>query len=318
MEKSVLAVDLGGTKILIGEVSLDGEVLESKVYASTVVSQEKVFETLAAALGDYIKHVGLRREAAAIGIGVVGRVDTSEGVWLEIDPSRSQPIALARKISELFEMPCTIGNDVYCATLAEQKWGCGTYSDNFIYMNIGTGIAARCVVNGEPIIGRHFNAGEVGHHVVDYDSDVQCICGRKGCVEPLASGLGMHNRIVALKPSYPDSPIVIPNEGRVGVEEIFAGYDHGDPLCAEVVDTALQAVAETIMNMVRFSDPDTVVLGGGVVSGSWFIDKLQIRLQEKTMRFVINGVKKTAIDEAIIGLKGAAWLAIRTMSKPEA
>ncbi|MBB6673825.1 ROK family protein [Cohnella nanjingensis] len=318
MEKSVLAVDLGGTKILIGEVSLDGEVLGSKVYASTVVSQEQVFETLAAALGDYIKHMGLRREAAAIGIGVVGRVDTSEGIWLEIDPSRSQPIELARKIGELFAMPCAIGNDVYCATLAEQKWGCGIYSDNFIYMNIGTGIAARCVVNGEPIIGRHFNAGEVGHHVVDYDSDVQCICGRKGCVEPLASGLGMHNRIVALKPSYPDSAIVIPNEGRVGVEEIFAGYDHGDPLCTEVVDTALQAVAETIMNMVRFSDPDTIVLGGGVVSGSWFMDKLQSRLQEKTMRFVMNGVKKTAIDEAIIGLKGAAWLAIRTMSKLEA
>ncbi|WP_239618384.1 ROK family protein [Cohnella mopanensis] len=318
MEKSVLAVDLGGTKILIGEVSLDGEVLGSKVYASTVVSQDQVFETIAASLRDYIKHVGLQREAAAIGIGVVGRVNTSEGIWLEIDTSRSQPIELAQKISELFAMPCTIGNDVYSATLAEQKWGCGTYSNNFIYMNIGTGIAARSVVNGEPIIGGHFNAGEVGHHVVDYDSDVQCICGRKGCVELLASGLGMHNRIVALKPSYPDSAIVIPNEGRVGVEEIFTGYDHGDPLCTEVVDTALQAVAETIMNMVRFSDPDTVVLGGGVVNGSWFIDKLQPRLQAKTMRFVTNGVRKSVIDEAFIGLKGAAWMAIRTISKLEA
>ncbi|MBB6735546.1 ROK family protein [Cohnella zeiphila] len=318
MEKSVLAVDLGGTKLLIGEVSLDGEVLGSKVYASTVESQEQVFETIAAGLGDYIKQVGLRREAAAIGIGVVGRVNTSEGIWLEIDPSRSQPIELARKIGELFAMPCAIGNDVYCATLAEQKWGCGTYSDNFIYMNIGTGIAARCVVNGEPIIGGHFNAGEIGHHVVDYDSDVPCICGRKGCVEPLASGLGMHNRIVALKPSYPDSSLVIPNDGRVGIEDIFAGYDHGDPLCIEVVDTALQAVAETIMNMVRFSDPDTVVLGGGVVSGSWFMDKLQSRLQAKTMRFVRNGVKKSMIDEAFVGLKGAAWLAIRTIAKQKA
>ncbi|MFF2483484.1 ROK family protein [Paenibacillus sp. NPDC058071] len=318
MEKSVLAIDLGGTKILIGEVSLDGEVLGSKVYESTVVSQEQAFETLTAALEDYIKEVGLQREAAAIGIGVVGRVNTSEGVWLEIDPSRSRPIELARKIGELFALPCTIGNDVYCATLAEQEWGCGTYSDNFLYMNIGTGIAARSVVNGEPIIGGHFNAGEVGHHVVDNNSDVQCVCGRKGCVEPLASGLGMHNRIVALKPSYPDSVIVIPNEGRVGVEEIFAGYDQGDQLCTEVVDTALQAVADTIMNMVRFSDPDTVVLGGGVVSGNWFVDKLQSRLQAKTMRFVINGVKKSTIDEDFIGLKGASRLAIRTITMQEA
>jgi len=315
MEKSVLAVDLGGTKILIGEVSLDGDVLGSKVYASTVVSQGQAFEAITASLRDYIEQVGLCNEAVAIGIGVVGRVNTREGIWLEIDPSRSQPIELAQKISQLFAMPCTIGNDVYCAALAEQRWGCGSYSNNFIYMNIGTGIAARSIVNGEPIIGRHFNAGEVGHHVADYDSDISCICGRKGCVELLASGLGMHNRIVALKPSYPDSAIVIPSEGRVGVEEIFRGYDHGDPLCIEVVDTALQAVAATIMNMVRFSDPDTIILGGGVVNGSWFMDKLQPRLQGKTMRFVINGVKKTAIDEAVIGLKGAAWLAIRTVSE---
>jgi len=316
MEKSVLAIDLGGTKILIGEVSLDGEVLGSKVYASTVVSQGQAFEKIAASLRDYIEDVGLRKEAVAIGIGVVGRVNTREGIWLEIDPSRSQPTELAQRISEMFALPCTIGNDVYCATLAEQRWGCGSYSNNFIYMNIGTGIAARAVVNGEPITGRHFNAGEVGHHVADYDSDIPCVCGRRGCVELLASGLGMHNRIVALKPSYPESTIVIPKQGRVGVEEIFAAYDQGDPLCIEVVDTALQAVAATIMNMVRFSDPDTIVLGGGVVSGNWFIDKLQSRLQGKTMRFVINGVKKTAIDEAVIGLKGAAWLAIRSISIP--
>ncbi|GGG60369.1 ROK family protein [Paenibacillus radicis (ex Gao et al. 2016)] len=318
MEKSVLAIDLGGTKILIGEVSLGGEVLGSKVYESEVVSQEQVFETLTAALEDYIKEVGLQREAAAIGIGVVGRVNTSEGIWFEIDPSRSRPMELARRIGERFALPCTIGNDVYCATLAEQEWGCGTYSDNFIYMNIGTGIAARSVVNGKPIIGGHFNAGEVGHHVVDNNSDVQCVCGRKGCVEPLASGLGMHNRIVAMKPSYTDSIIVIPSEGRVDVAEIFAGYDQGDRLCIEVVDTALQAVADTIMNMVRFSDPDTVVLGGGVVSGSWFVDKLQSRLQAKTMRFVINGVKKSTIDEAFIGLKGASRLAIRSMTMQQA
>ncbi|MEK8128047.1 ROK family protein [Paenibacillus filicis] len=308
MQKSVLSVDLGGTKILIGEVSLDGEVLGTRVYPSTVISQPQAFEAITAGLRDYIDHVGLQGEPQAVGIGVVGRVDTESGVWLEIDPGRSQAIDVAGRIRELFGLPCAIGNDVYCATMAEQKWGCGRYSDNFIYMNIGTGIAAGCVVDSEPIIGKHFNAGEVGHHVADYDSDIQCVCGRKGCVELLASGLGLHNRIVALKPAYPDSKVVIPEEGRVDVADLFALYDEGDQLCVVVLDTALQAVAETIMNMVRFSDPDTIVLGGGVVSGHWFIDKLQTRLEPKTMRFVLNGVKKTDLQEGLIGLKGAALL----------
>ncbi|TXK84616.1 ROK family protein [Paenibacillus sp. N3.4] len=317
MRGSVLSVDLGGTKILIGEVSVEGEVLRSRVYPSTVTSQQQAFEAIVSGLRDYIESVGLLYEPIAIGIGVVGRVDTANGTWLEIDPKKSQAIKVAKKIQDLFSLPCAIGNDVYCATLAEKKWGCGRFSDNFIYMNIGTGIAAGCVIDGDLVVGRHFNAGEVGHHVADYDSDIQCVCGRKGCVELLASGLGIHNRIVALKPGYPTSRVIIPDQGRIEVAELFKLYDQEDPLVIAVIDAALQAVAETIMNMVRFSDPDTIILGGGVTSGTWFIKELQKRLEPNTMRFVLNGVRKTTIEDGLIGLKGAALLGTDLACKHE-
>ena len=59
-------------------------------------------------------------------------------------------------------IPCHIDNDVKSATRAERVWGFGQISKNFIYINVGTGIAVGTVINGRQIRGSHFNAGEVG------------------------------------------------------------------------------------------------------------------------------------------------------------
>lgn len=81
----------------------------------------------------------------------------------------------------------------------------GTETNDFIYLNVGTGLAAGFVVDGRITQGGHFNAGEVGHAVVDIHSDVLCGCGRRGCVERLASGLGIKEEALRHLNSYPTS-----------------------------------------------------------------------------------------------------------------
>lgn len=47
-----------------------------------------------------------------MGVGLIGRVDPNQGIWLQIDPSRTQPIALAKELSDIYGIPCHIDNDV--------------------------------------------------------------------------------------------------------------------------------------------------------------------------------------------------------------
>ncbi|MCL6459825.1 MAG: ROK family protein [Gorillibacterium sp.] len=310
---SILAIDLGGTKILLGEVTPDGEILNTKSYPSDTTSQAIALEGIIQAIHDYKQTVPfIAKKQIAIGIGLVGRVDHTRGIWFEIEPSKSQETDVKQIIEASFKLPCGIDNDVACATRSEQILGWGTLSDNFIYLNIGTGIAAGFVVNGEYITGSHFNAGEIGHMVVALNSEVLCGCGRKGCVERIASGLGLHERITSLRHQYAFTSLLMEEGVRVSAQAIFTRAEAGDALCSRVSEEAAQALASTIMNLVRVSDPDTIILGGGVVANnSYFLSRIKHYLNPPTMRFVTNGLVMTKHSTAEAGLVGAALVGLQ-------
>lgn len=310
--ETYVGIDLGGTKLLIGEMDSHGNILKYKKYDSGYFNQQAALEIIKASLDDYIKTVGWSNsKPVGMGVGLIGRVDPVEGIWLQIDPGRTQPIALAKELMDEYGIPCHIDNDVKSATRAERFFGFGQISKNFIYINVGTGIAAGVVVNGRQIRGSHFNAGEVGHTRVGVNVGLKCGCGRIDCVELIASGLGFDRSARLLSSEYETKLNIPTDEGeRILISEVFALSRKGDPLCVKLVDNASEALANLIMNMVRVSDPDTVVLGGGIVSDGYLHTKVVEKLNPTTMRFVTNGVVITKLNPDFIGLLGAGAVAM--------
>lgn len=176
---------------------------------------------------------------------------------------------------------------------------------------IGTGIAVGTVINGRQIRGSHFNAGEVGHVRVGVNLGIKCGCGRMDCVEAIAAGIGFDNCARLLRNRY-ETNLHIPAEKgeRVLISEVFALSQKGDPLCVALVENASEALANLIMNLVRVTDPDTVVLGGGIVSDGYIHEKILEKLHPTTMRFVTNGVVITKLNPGFIGLLGAGAVAM--------
>lgn len=265
--ETYLGLDLGGTKLLIGEVDSHGNILRYKKYDSGYFNQQAASEIIKSSLDDYIRTVGwCDQKPVGMGVGLIGRVDPNQGIWLQIDPSRTQPIALAKELSDIYGIPCHIDNDVKSATRAERVWGFGQISKNFIYINVGTGIAA---------------------------------------------GIGFDNCARLLRNRY-ETNLHIPAEKgeRVLISEVFALSQKGDPLCVALVENASEALANLIMNLVRVTDPDTVVLGGGIVSDGYIHEKILEKLHPTTMRFVTNGVVITKLNPGFIGLLGAGAVAM--------
>lgn len=310
--ETYVGIDLGGTKLLIGEIDTHGNILKYKKYDSGYFNQQAALEIIKSSLDDYIRTVGwVDKQPLGMGVGLIGRVDPNKGIWLQIDPGRTQPIALAKELSEIYGMPCHIDNDVKSATRAERVWGFGQIYRNFIYLNVGTGIAVGCVVNGRQIRGSHFNAGEVGHVRVGVNVGVKCSCGRMDCVEAIASGIGIDRCARLLSSSYETNLHIPTDKGeRVLISEVFTLSQKGDPLCVALVENASDALANLIMNLVRMTDPDTVVLGGGIVSDGYIHDKILEKLHPTTMRFVTNGVVITKLNPRFIGLLGAGAVAM--------
>lgn len=312
-DNTYLAIDLGGTKLLVGEVNSRGEVLKYKRYKTGYIDQAAAFSIIKESVNDYIDKEGwvTGKTPVAMGVGLIGRVDNAGGIWLQMDPKRNEAIALAKELSETFGIPCYIDNDVKSATRAEKLWGHGTVSKDYIYINIGTGIAAGFVINDNLVRGSHFNAGEVGHTNVGVNIGIRCGCGRENCVELIASGIGFDRSARLLKDQY-STLLHIPDDEskRVDVREVYHLYSKGDPLCVQLVENAAKGVAGLIMNLVRVSDPDTVILGGGIVSSGFLFPKIQSYLNPTTIRFVKNGIVLTKLNPDFIGLIGAGAVAM--------
>ncbi|EUJ42697.1 ROK family protein [Listeria riparia] len=314
---SILGIDIGGTKILIGEVDMTGQVLRAKSYASHTADQQTVVATLLEALSDYEKTVGIDpKTIIAAGVGVIGRVDAKKGIWLEIEPGKSSPTPLATILAAILHVPVAIENDVAAATTAEAKLGVGKETSDFIYINVGTGIAAGTMTDGKLIAGGHFNAGEIGHMVVDFESDVPCGCGRIGCVERVASGLGLSEQAYAKALEYPETTLPVQTGERIPADTIFEAAKQGDPLAETITHYAAKSLATMTMNLVRTTDPECVVFGGGVTQNNYFWKLIQSHMQPNTIRFVTKGIVRTNVSSKEIGLIGASFIGQTALATP--
>lgn len=317
-KKVCLGLDLGGTKLLVGEVDETGRVLRSRRYPSAIAEgarQTEVMEDVQRAVDEYLKEYSLTPgvDFEAVGMGMVGRVDPDNGLWLEIQKPRMETVKAAELLSSRYQVPCRIDNDVRSGAEAERRFGKAKNCKNYIYMNIGTGIGAAFVINGQMLTGAHFCGGEVGHNVVDMNSDVQCPCGRMGCVEALASGMGPHSRAVMLREQYPYTALVFPKEGRIDARDIFALAEQGDALCIKLADDAVKAVAGVLENFLWLADPEKVILGGGLVTDGRLLQRVRRIMTPMSARFLEDGIEMTGLDSDFVGLAGAAAVGMRAL-----
>lgn len=302
---SYIGLDFGGTKLLLGEMDAQGKLLRTQRQPTGPMDQESACRLMEAALEDFLSRKTAGCRPRAIGIGLAVHVDGETGQWLDTDAGRMQTIPLAARIRARFGLDCFLENDVKSAAKAEMLFGCGRGSRHFVYINVGTGIAAATVTGGRMVRGGHANAGEVGHISSGLERHIRCICGREDCVELIASGSGLSDRARFEKAhAYPSSKLTIPAEGRVDAREIFKLYGE-DELCTMLTDDAARALANLVMNMVRFSDPDTVVLGGGVVADGFLLEKAKAYFSAHTLRYVTGGIRLSALDSNTVGLLGA-------------
>lgn len=298
--QTFIGLDFGGTKLLIGEVDASGKVLQSKRYSTGCKTREEAIAVITASFSDYKKTMGFIGNPVSAGLGIVGQVDHCHGEWITMMGTDDYvPTKLGNILTEKLAIDVYIDNDARSATTAEMILGVGKKYKNFIYINVGTGIAAGFVTDGKIIRGGNNNSGEIGHMVVDIHNPYKCVCGRNGCIEGIASGGGLLRQI---------------NENNMPfttVAELFKAAQTGDEKSLRLVELAADTLAAAIMNLVRVTDPSIIVLSGGVVSDGYLVEKVKERLDAHTMRGVSGGIVLSSFDAGNAGLIGAASLGLQ-------
>jgi glucokinase len=311
-EPVVIGVDVGATKILVGAVTQRGEVIASRRSQMNSRTQAKTLRSIEAAIEDFLQDWNTS-QPHAIGVGLVGQIDPRTGTWLEaMNLPIRHPVPLGKQLSDRYGIPVVLDNDVHAATLAEMRWGMGTESNDFIYLNVGTGIAAGLVFNGQLLRGTENYAGEFGHMVVQPDGPL-CACGRRGCVEPIASGGGMLARVQELLADFPDSTLHAHVQTELlTAHSIFVAANAGDPLAIKISSDAVQALSTALTNLVNLLNPEWIVYGGGTLSDGWLMGRVRLNVESQPLlmtRKSLKGILPSRLNPNQVGLLGAACLA---------
>ncbi|WP_068927225.1 ROK family protein [Planobispora rosea] len=188
MPRSVLAVDIGGTKLAAALIGSGGDVQVAERVATPPGGDAR---TLWKALDGLISSVTGDTPVAGVGIGCGGPMTWPEGAVSPLNMPGWRAFPLRDRLAARFPgVPVRIHNDAVCVAAAEHWRGAGRGSANMLGMVVSTGVGGGLILGGRLIDGGSGNAGHIGHVVVDPDGPV-CECGGRGCLEAVARGPGL-------------------------------------------------------------------------------------------------------------------------------
>lgn len=301
--KTCIAVDIGGTKMLIAEVRGDGTIVGCKRYPTGKIGREEIIKQLIQGVYEYEAEIGWAAGSRPdqMGIGINGLIDPVRGIWKRLQPEEPE-VALADLMEKEFGVACCIDNDVKSTVIAENQFGAGKGCRDMVYINIGTGLAAGIIANGKLVRGTDGFAGEIGF---------MNFTGGEGCrVELLTSGMGIDHRAKELAKQYPDSPLNGNGQEVVSGQEVFALAENGDELAGRILDELVRMNALMISNLTCVLSPELVILGGGLITNGSLLHKIISGVSEKAKQHLEKGIVLTGLDSAYAGLMGAAAIGL--------
>ena len=266
-----LGVDIGGTKVAVGVVDDDGKILsQTRTPMVANGTAEAGFDAVDKAIQS-VMATDAGNEIRGIGICAPGPLDPRTGVVLN-PPNVScwRNFPLAERVRAQYGIPVKVDNDANAAALAETRWGAARGFRYVFYATIGTGIGTGIVFDGSIYHGKTGSAGEGGHVSIDYRGPV-CGCGKRGCIEVLASGtaIGARARAKVVADKSRHSAMLDLANGDVASitsQSVAQANATGDPMAQEVLAETVELLTPWLGSIVDLLDPDVIVIGGGVAA----------------------------------------------------
>ena len=320
----MLGIDLGGTKILAAVVDQEGTILgNSKRKTRSEQGVEKVIKRIAKTACEAVEDADVSMSAIrAAGIGAPGVANYNAGI-IEFAPNLSNwvDVPLGPLLEEKLDIPVFVENDVNAGSYGEFTVGAGKPYDSMVGVFPGTGLGGGIVLNGQLWRGARNAAAELGHIIVLIDGPL-CGCGRRGCIEALASRTAIERDIrgeIRGGRASIITELTDIDKGKITSGTLAAALAAHDPVVTDVIERAAYHLGIFTGSLVNALDTECVVFGGGLIEAC--ADFMLPLIRETAYRYLIRPVdpEHLPILEAALGddtiVLGTAMLAKASLTE---
>jgi glucokinase len=312
VERGVIGVDLGGTKLLAGAVDADLAIHHRTNRPIYGLDQNGLVQMIADAVQEIRTAVGDGIEA--VGFGIPCTFDARTGMAVQAANAPLHDIAFHEVMAERTGLPVSVDNDANCAVLCEARIGAAAGCSEVVLLTLGTGIGGGLFLGGEVYRGWLGGGAEMGHMVVDMNGPpCQSQCPNYGCLETVCSGTALVRLASVAVARRPDTALGLAlEEGRELTGPLITELaEQGDPVARDCIAEIGRRLGIGVVSLVNIFNPQAVVIGGGVsAAGDLLLEPARALVRERALLPGRDVVRiEVAKYGAEAGLLGAALMA---------
>lgn len=295
----ILAIDIGGTAIKYGITDENFNVCEFyEIPSEAKLGRDHLMLKVLSIVGTYYGGVD------CVGISTAGQVNSEEGRIIFANESipHYTGTEIKKMITEKYDIPVVVENDVNSAATAEAVFGSGKGSNDFLCLTYGTGVGGAVWLGGKLYTGHDFSAGEFGH-IVTHTGGLRCNCGNNGCYEMYASTSALVRMV---------------REGtgkELTGREIFEPQNFHNTAIRAIIDNWIDEIVGGLSTLIFIFNPAVIILGGGIMNEDYIISEIDKRIHSKNIRSFKTVKIKKAMLKNRAGMLGAAYLAKKNFDK---
>lgn len=290
-DRLILGVDIGGTKSAVALGNRKGDIVDrrSELTRPLERSPMETLNRLVMLAHEMLKdnHIGID-QIDGVGVSCGGPLDTKTGtIFAPPNLPGWAAVPVKQILEEGFKIPVIVENDANATALAEWIFGAGRGAQNVVFITMGTGIGGGLILDGKLYRGTNDLAGELGHQTLLMNGPL-CGCGKRGCLEALASGpaiarlaresmmYGRHKRVLVLAGGNPED---------ITARNVVDAAKEGDRFAVQILEEAGTYMGLGIANLIQILNPERVIIGTiAVHAGDLVMNPIRAAVEEFTWK----------------------------------
>ncbi|WP_270564320.1 ROK family transcriptional regulator [Clostridium beijerinckii] len=308
--KYVLGINIEAEQINIGVSNISGDIIAETSWATDMDSEMKpeVFlkEIADKCVNLFWKENILKESILGVGVGIVGLVDNNTGVSKHAYGLWRQSVHVKGILENALEIPVVVDNNVRALAVAEMDYKSEQDISDMLFVKHGPGIGSAMIVGKKIHYGANNKAGEIGHAIMNLEGEL-CKCGKRGCLETVASKQAILKNIKAIF-SMKETPLLYSkcngSADDISLDKVFEAAFSGGDRERKILRQVAVNMAMAISNAVSLYDPQQVILYGKTFWYEQFLNEFKCIIKEMILVEDLDGfitISKLNYKENYIG-----------------